>query len=303
MNHEPKLRSVSWDDESLTICSSNAESVDSNQDYDDSLSDVYFSYDETGVEDMTPFEFGCYSRRMWYIDKVNILLRDICFSEAIVDRLPEKKISSMDQSFESLYKPFHRDRQAIKWLPGQPNKALRWRVMGQIWRLLREHIFDQLTITDKDPEFDPVLTVMRNIVAEKIKQLVEPFKASDTAAKKDLDSKIDDVVRVAKLLFRLLHYDSAYYSFYDIKDQSHGESLLLYSRLINAAQKVDICGATHRDASRDLVCITASAGLMRHVENDTFLEKKAWVVLYRGENRDSTSSGSLTQYLQAQASP
>ncbi|KAL6904795.1 hypothetical protein GGI43DRAFT_290262 [Trichoderma evansii] len=282
MSRQPKSRSVSWDDESLTICSSNAEYLYSNQDCDGTLSDVYSFYEEAGVENMTPFEFGCYSRRMWYIEKISLLLRDICFGEDIVDHLPEKKIKSMDESFESLYKPFPLDRQTIKWLPGQPNKALRWRVMSQIWRLLREYIFDQLTITDKDPEFDPVLTVMRDIVAEKIKQFVEPFKATTgTAANRDLDSKIDDVVRVAKVLFRMLHYDSANYSFYDVKDQSHGESLLLYSQLINAVQKVDICGAAHRDASKDLVCITASPGLLRHVGRYSFLEKKAGALLHR----------------------
>lgn len=242
---------------------------------------------------MTPFEFGCYSRRMWYIEKISNLLRDICFGEGIVDQLPEEKISSMDTSFESLYKPFQLDRQTIKWLPGQPNKALRWRVMCQMWRLLREYIFDQLTITKKDPESDPVLTVMRDIAAEKMKQFVEPFKATSLKAETDLISKIEDVVREAKVLFRMLHYDSACYSFFDIKDQSYQEPLLLYSQLINAAQKIDICGASHRDASKDLVCITASAGLMRHVGEHTFLEKKAWVVLYRRPEPGSTTMEAL----------
>lgn len=281
MSRQPRSRSVSWDDESLTICSSNAESLCSNQNFDDTLSDIDYFYDEAGVDNMTPFEFGCYSRRIAYIEKISVLLRDLCFGEGIVDQLPEQKIKSMDKSFGFLYKPFPLDRQTIKWLPGQSNKALRWRIMSQIWGLLREYILDQLTITDRDPEFDPVLTVMRDIVAEKIKQFVEPFKTRGTAMSKELDGKIDDVVRVAKLLFRMLHYDSAKYSFYDIKDLSYGEPLLLYSQLINAAQKVDIYGAAHRDVSNDRVCITASAGLMRHVGLNTFLEKKAWVVLLR----------------------
>lgn len=93
MSRHPKSRSVSWDDESPTICSPNAKSLYSNQGYDDTLSDVYPFYNEVGV-------------------------------------LPKKKIKSMDKSFESLYKPFPLDRQTIKWLPGQPNKALRWRVMS-----------------------------------------------------------------------------------------------------------------------------------------------------------------------------
>lgn len=96
MSHQPKSRPVSWDDESLTICSPNAESP-SNQDYDDTLSDVCFFDAEAGVESMTPFEFGCYSRRLWHIEKINVLLRDICFGEGIVDQLPEDKITCMDK--------------------------------------------------------------------------------------------------------------------------------------------------------------------------------------------------------------
>lgn len=288
MSHQPKSRPVSWDDESPTICSPNAESP-SNQDYDDTLSDVCFFDAEAGVESMTPFEFGCYSRRLWHIEKINVLLRDICFGERIVDQLPEDKITCMDKSFESLYTPFFLDREVIKWFPGQPNKALRWRLMGQMWRLLREHIFDQLTISEKDPEHDIVLIMMRDIAGEKVKQLVEPFKATATTVVRDLNAEIEDVVRAAKILFRMLQYDGANHSFYDIKDQSHGEPLLPYSQLISAAQKVDICGASHRDASEDLICITASAGLIRRIGGHTFLEKKAGVVLHRRSGDRSTT--------------
>lgn len=158
MSRQSKSRSVSWDDESLTICSSNAESPCSDQECDDTLSDVCFSYDGAGVQGMTPFEFGCYSRRLWHIEKINVRLRDICFSEGIVDQLPDHKIASMDKSFESLYTPFYLDREIIRWQPSQQNKALRW-------RLLRESIFDQLNLSEKNPEIDPLLIVMRRIAA------------------------------------------------------------------------------------------------------------------------------------------
>ncbi|PON28428.1 hypothetical protein TGAM01_v202922 [Trichoderma gamsii] len=148
---------------------------------------------------MTPFEFGCYSRRLWHIEKINVRLRDICFSEGIVDQLPDHKIASMDKSFESLYTPFYLDREIIRWQPSQQNKALRW-------RLLRESIFDQLNLSEKNPEIDPLLIVMRRIAAEKVKQLVEPFKAAG-AATRELNAEIEDVMRAARRV--LLHDSSA----------------------------------------------------------------------------------------------
>ncbi|KAL7791274.1 hypothetical protein V8C37DRAFT_403012 [Trichoderma ceciliae] len=151
--------------------------------------------------------------------------------------------------------------------------------MSQIWKLLREHVFDQLNVSDKNPLFDPTLTVMRAIVAEKIKQFVEPFKAE---VAKDLDDKIDNMGNAARELFlMLLHDNKAKYSFYDVEDFCQGESMLLYSLLEGKAQKVDICGAAHRDASMDVVCIPVTGGLMRHVREITAIETKAWVVLYR----------------------
>ncbi|KAL7924092.1 hypothetical protein ACQKWADRAFT_311424 [Trichoderma austrokoningii] len=281
MNHVSQPRSVSWDDESLTVCSSDKESLFSILDHDDASSGVEYHNYEGEVEHMTPFEFGCHSHRLWYIEKINLLLRDICFGEGIVDQLPEEKMNAMHKSFDPLYVSFYLDRQLISWLPTQPNKALRWRVMGQIWRLLREHIFNQLDVTDRDPEFDPLLILMRDIVAEKIKQFVNPFKATATTAAVDLNSKIEDVVRVSKVLFRMLQYDSTKYSLYEIPDQSGGELLSLYSEFAMAAQKVDICGASHRDASKDRICISASAGLIRRVGHERFIEKKAEVVVYR----------------------
>ncbi|KAM0255096.1 hypothetical protein ACHAQJ_006100 [Trichoderma viride] len=275
-----KSRSVSWNDNIQVIYFSKAEPMSPGQ--ENVLSAPHFSNDETDAENMTPFEFDCYRRRTWYIEKIRILLRDICFDDGIVDRLPEKKIKYMDESFEPLYKPFKMDRKKIQVASGPQglqNKTLRWRIMSQIWKLLREHIFDQLSITDKDPISDPILTVMRDIAAEKIKQFIEPFKA---AAAKDLDIKIDDVGDAARELFHMLRHDSsANYSFYDIKDLSQGESMLLYSVLVNRAQRVDICGAAHRDPSMDVICITAAGGLMRHVRGFTAIETKAWVVLYR----------------------
>ncbi|KAM0516433.1 hypothetical protein ACHAPE_005586 [Trichoderma viride] len=286
MSREPKSWPVSWEDELLTICSSKAESPFSDQDYDDTISDDCSSYDEGGVESMTPFEFGCYSRRLWHIEKMNVLLRDICFGGGIVDQLPEHKIASMD----NLYTPFYLDREIIRWRPGQPNKALRWRLMSQIWRILCELIFDQLTLAEKNPETDPLLIVKRGIAAQKVKQSVEPFQTAGAATTRELHAEIEDVVRTARALFRILLRDSsANYSFYDIKDQSYGGPLLLYSQLINAAQKVDTCGASHRDASEDRICITASAGLIHHIGEKTFLEKKAGVVLYRRSKPRSTT--------------
>ncbi|UKZ65458.1 uncharacterized protein TrAtP1_006654 [Trichoderma atroviride] len=74
MNRQPGPRSVFWDDESPTICSSNAESPCLDRDYGDTLSDICFSYDEADVESMLLLEFGCYSRRLWHIEKINLLL-------------------------------------------------------------------------------------------------------------------------------------------------------------------------------------------------------------------------------------
>jgi hypothetical protein len=277
MRRRQKSRSVSWDDNVQVIYFPKFESVSPDQ--EDTLSTPGYSNDGVDADNMTPAEFDCYRRRMWYIEKIRVLLRDICFDERIVDRLPEKKIKLVDKSFKSLYKPFITDRDIIKEAPGLQNKTLRWRIMSQIWKLLREHIFDQLAITDKDPISDPILSVMRDIAAEKIKQFVEPFKAAVT---KDLDIKIDDVGGMARELFLMLLRDSsASYSFYDIRDLSQGESLLPYSVLADKAQKVDICGAAHRDVSKDVVCITAAGGLMRHVRGFTVIEAKAWVVVYR----------------------
>ncbi|KAK1255131.1 hypothetical protein MKX08_009126 [Trichoderma sp. CBMAI-0020] len=242
MSRRPRSRSVSWDDESPTICPSNSESLCSDQNYDASLSDVCFSYDEAGVESMTPLEFRCYRRRLWHTEKMNVLLR---------------------HSFRSLYTPFYLDREIIRWLPGQPS--------------------------GKGPEFDPILIVMRDIAAENVKQLVEPFRATRTVAARDPNEEIEDVTRAAKVLFRMLQYDGANYSFYAIKDQSCGEPLLRYSQLRNATQKVDICGASHRDASENRICITASAGLICHVGERAFLEKKAGVVLSRRSGKRSTT--------------
>ncbi|KAM0485150.1 hypothetical protein ACHAPX_001128 [Trichoderma viride] len=200
MSREPKSRPVSWDDELLTICSSKAESPFSDQDYDDTISDDCSSYDEGGVESMTPFEFGCYSRRLWHLEKINVRLRDICFGGRIVDQLPEHKIASMDKSCESLYTPFYLDREIIQWRPGQPNKALRWRLMSQIWRILCEFIFDQLTLAEKNPETDPLLVVTRGIAAQKVKQLVEPFQTAGAVATRELHAEIEDIVRTARAL-------------------------------------------------------------------------------------------------------
>ncbi|KAL7791275.1 hypothetical protein V8C37DRAFT_403013 [Trichoderma ceciliae] len=109
-------RSVSWDDQVQVIYFPKAEPVSPAPGYP--LYGHYFLNAEADAENMTPSEFDYYRRRMWYIEKIRVLLRDICFDKAIVDRLPEKKIKGMDTSFAPLYDAFKMDAQIIKAIPG-----------------------------------------------------------------------------------------------------------------------------------------------------------------------------------------
>ncbi|KAH6609403.1 hypothetical protein Trco_002749 [Trichoderma cornu-damae] len=279
---QKKLRSVSWNEKVQIIYFPKAEPIEPAKGCPLSVHDA--SHGGADAEAMTPSEFDCYRRRMWSFEKIRVLLREICFDKVLVDRLPEKKIRAMDASFAPLYERFRRDRQITRYEPGAQNKALRWRIMSQIWKLLREHVFGQLAVADKNPLSDPVLTVMRAIVAEKIKQFLEPFKME---LAKDLDSKIDDVGNAARELLLMLLYDNdAKYSFCDIEDLDRGGPMKLYSSLEHKTHRVDICGADHRDASMDVVFIPVTGGLMRHVRETTVVEKKAWVVLYRPSSEE-----------------
>jgi hypothetical protein len=287
MSHQPNSCSVSRDGNRLTYRSTCAEPSCLNPNCEVTFPGT-LTFGETGVEKMTPFEFEQLNHRMWHVAKINFVLRDLCFRRGIADQLPEDAIAQMDKSFEVLYAPFHLDQQIFERGLGHPNKALRWRLMGQIWRLLCAHIFDQLNITDKDPEADPVLVNMRDAAAAEIKRFLEPFRVTGSTETNEMDSKIDEMVGMAKALFHMLHHDNAKYLFFFLMDQSSGGPLLLYSQFTDIAEPVEICGAPHRDASWDRIGITAAAGLMIIVGDCRTCLKRAGVVLHRPPSSGST---------------
>lgn len=132
----------------------------------------------------------------------------------------------MDKSSKHLYTPFYLDRKIVRWLPCQPNKALRWRLTSQIWRRLCEYTFDQSIMPGKDPEFDPIPIVMRDIAGEELNSGWSRSRLRELLRKVILKGEIEHVVRAAMALCRVLQCDSPNDSFYDSKGQSYGEPLL-----------------------------------------------------------------------------